>query len=92
MEKIREIDLRTKDYSFTIEVFEDIDKKGFVATINGFTPPLAQEVGSGEGLTYMKPIEEQELKGTDQESLVEHCRAWIKEIGGEILMERELKN
>jgi hypothetical protein len=92
MEKIREIDLRTKGYSFTVEVFKDEDKGGFVATINGATPPLAQEISPGEGITYMEPIDEIQLKDADEENLVERCRQRIKEIGGEILMERERNN
>jgi len=91
MEKTKEVDLRTKDYSFTVEVFKDVDKGEFVGKINGFTPPLAQEVSPGGSVVYMKNIDEEELRDTNYESLVERCRARIRKIDGEILTEREVE-
>jgi hypothetical protein len=88
MKKIKEIELRTKAYSFTIDIFEDVDRGEFVAKLNGFTPPLAQEVPPGGSVVYMKGIDEEEVKGGDQERLVEQCKARIREMDGEILTER----
>jgi hypothetical protein len=90
MEKIKEVELRTTNYSFTVEVVEDVDRREFVGKINGFTPPLAQEVAPGGSVVYMKSINEEEMRDTHQENLVERCRARIKEIDGEILTEREI--
>jgi hypothetical protein len=86
---IREIDLRTKGYSFTIEVFEDTDFDDFLATINGFTPPLAQEIPPGGKVTFMRPIQQQEFRDKDQERLLKDCRAWITKLDGEILIDIE---
>ena len=82
------IDIRTANYSFTIEIFQD--EARFVAKLNGVTPSLAQQVGPVESLTYFDSIDEQEVRGNDQDSLVGNCRARINEIDGEILTEREL--
>jgi len=91
MKRIKEIEVRTRGYSFTIDVFDDVDRGEFVSRLNGFTPPLAQEVPPGGSVVYMKSIDEEEMKGTDHESLVEQCKQRIRELDGEILTEREVE-
>lgn len=89
MERIKEVELRTTGYSFTVEVFKDGGE--FVAKLIGFTPPLAQPVTlANPGLTYLENTDEEELRDTDQENLLERCRARIRELDGEILTEKEV--
>ena len=89
MEKLKELTPATVNYAFTVEIYNDSGNKEFVAKIKGHTPRLPQR---GEGGDKMKDFPEEELIDSNEEKLIERCRARIVEVDGEILYDDSPSN
>ena len=82
--KIEEYDAETQEIAFTLEIFEDPEKKEFVGHLSGHKPPLLQEVKPGEAYPVLRLIPDEEITAGTKDQLIECCKARMEELGGQI--------
>jgi hypothetical protein len=85
MERIKNIEIRTASYTFTIDLLKE-ESGELVARLIGQTPPIPENC---EGTIHAQYTTQEELRGGDQETLIERCRARVRELDGEILKEED---
>jgi hypothetical protein len=90
MKKLKEYSVLTPKISYILEIYEDPQKDEFIGEITGQREPRFPEMGEGKPFSYIQLIESEAIRNPDLETLMTKCKERMIQLGGEILVFREL--